>query len=136
MISKLCKCKNCVHVRKQQATALRATNQAATRRMAVSDDVVELWNETLKDFPCLNISPKYYYPDSVASLGDILHGFEVLCGDELGPINESWQDRAKYIAKDLRRLANMLDAAVEGRVLDGPVVFPSPSEVMGMDSDS
>ena len=130
MISKTCECKNCVHVRKQQAAAINAVSEAATRRKAVDQAVVDAWNITISEFPCLNISPKYYYHDAVATLGDVLNGFEVLSGDVVGDSGKCWQDHAFCTAKDLRRLANMLDAACKGDVLCGPVVFPSPREIM------
>lgn len=42
-----CTCRNCTHVRKQQQRALRATN------MGRGSTIVDVWNATLKSFPCL-----------------------------------------------------------------------------------
>ncbi len=48
---KTCKCKNCIHVQKQKQTALSATRPAGK---GINDDIVFMWNETLRLFPCLN----------------------------------------------------------------------------------
>lgn len=47
-------CENCRKVILMQGTTLRCVINAANRGQAVSDDVVQLWNDTLKDNPCSN----------------------------------------------------------------------------------
>ena len=77
--------------------------------------------------------PRYYYQDALAALGDVLHNFDILSGDVVGASHNTWQDYAKYTARNLRRLANMLDAAAAGHVLHGPAVFPSAEEALNPD---
>jgi hypothetical protein len=66
----------------------------------------------------------------------LLHGlrmlrshFAVLCGDEVGPSHATWQDVAAECAATLRGMAEMLDAARNGRAGPFPV-FPSFDEVV------
>lgn len=61
----------------------------------------------------------------------------ILCGDAAGS-GATWQDVAGTAALNLRSLANMLDSLrknethLNGRFrwADGPIVFPSPAEVL------
>ena len=71
----------------------------------------------------------YDYDEAKALLGDIINGFESLSGDTMGPSGKTWQDIATQTARDLRKLANRLDEAITGNVINGPVVFPSPNDL-------
>jgi hypothetical protein len=69
----------------------------------------------------------YRYETARSTLRDALADLRVLAGDEVGS-GAGWQERATACASRLRALAALLDAAVHGRVVNGPVVFPSPED--------
>jgi hypothetical protein len=77
------------------------------------------------------VSQGYHYETARDLLGTVLDDFAILAGDQVGPSGASWQDVAGTCAVNLRALATALDAARAGRVVDGPVVFPSPSDLTG-----
>ena len=70
----------------------------------------------------------YRYEEAVKLLATIRQDVEILAGEVMGPSDASWQDVAGALAVNLRVLAARLDAAREGRVVDGPFVFPSFGE--------
>ena len=45
-----CSCKNCQHVEKMKRTALSAARPAGK---GINDHIAFMWNETLRNFPCL-----------------------------------------------------------------------------------
>ena len=55
--------------------------------------------------------------------------FAVLSGDEMGPSSTTWQDVAADCASTLRQLADLLDAARDGKA-ESFLVFPSFDEAM------
>ena len=69
----------------------------------------------------------YSYQLAGRTLANALHDLSVLAGDIMGPSDASWQDVAGTAAANLRALAEMIEAARQG---PGPVVFPSPAEVL------
>ena len=73
----------------------------------------------------------YDYEEAKELLGDIISGFEVLSGDKVSENAdvETWQDQAAQVSFRCRQLMNRLEAAIEGNVMRGPVVFPSPNDL-------
>ena len=71
----------------------------------------------------------YDYDEAKALLGDIINGFEILSGDKVGDINQSWQDHAVLTSVHLLKLSNRLVEANEGNCRDFPTVFPSPNDL-------
>ena len=56
--------------------------------------------------------------------------FAVLSGDEMRPSQSSWQDVAADCAATLRQLADLLDAARDGKA-EPFLVFPSLNDLDG-----
>jgi hypothetical protein len=71
----------------------------------------------------------YRYEEAVDLWRTIVDDLAILAGDKVGPSGVSWQDIAGTLSVNLLCLASRLDAAREGRVVNGPVVFPSPSDI-------
>jgi len=65
-----------------------------------------------------------------AALGDLA----ILCGDEVGPSDSSWQDVAGTAVVNLRVLATAIEKARLGK-FRGPLVFPSPSEIINQEEN-
>ena len=74
-------------------------------------------------------SKPYRFEEARALLRSIIEDFLILSGDEVEPGNSSWQDIAGTVSVNLQVLALRVEAAREGRVTDGPVVFPSPNDL-------
>lgn len=51
------RCQNCLHVHRQARRVLSSTRPAGK---GVTDDMVQLWNDTLIEFPCLDPVPGQY----------------------------------------------------------------------------
>lgn len=49
-----CPCQACRLLERTRLGAIAATNQAANRMMAVSQDVIDLWNEVVRNHECQN----------------------------------------------------------------------------------
>lgn len=73
----------------------------------------------------------YKYERARMALATIIADMRILSGDAVGPSDVSWQDVAGTCACNLRLLAGMLDSARAGVVINGPVVFPSPEDLLG-----
>lgn len=71
----------------------------------------------------------YRYELACETLKNAIGDLSILAGDEVGPSDASWQDVAGTASVNLRALASMIEAARAGNVVNGPVVFPSLSEV-------
>lgn len=76
-------------------------------------------------------SRPYSYDTARITLVNIVVDLQILAGEKVGPSDATWQDVAGTLAVNLRALAGSIEAAREGRVVDGPVVFPSLSEAIG-----
>lgn len=74
------------------------------------------------------MSKPYRYSEAKKLLATIMSDFRILAGDEMGDANVSWQDVAGTAIANLRCLADRLQAAREGRTVEGMVVFPSPED--------
>lgn len=70
----------------------------------------------------------YDYRVASACLKWLIDDMKILAGDEVGSSTQSWQDVANNLATNLRDYANILEAAVAGKVRNGPAVFPSPDD--------
>lgn len=70
----------------------------------------------------------YHYETAEKLLQSIIAHFRVLSGDEVGDSNRTWQATALVASHELKLLSKMLLDARDGRVKDGPVVFPSPDD--------
>lgn len=70
----------------------------------------------------------YRYETACEVMRSALADLETIAGDRAGMSGASWQDHAGTAAIALRELAGMLDSARQGRVIEGPVVFPSIEE--------
>jgi hypothetical protein len=68
----------------------------------------------------------YNYKEAVTLWAGIVDHLYILSGDKAGGGSGSWQETAAMLAVELRTLAARVEAACDGRVVDGPVVFPSP----------
>jgi hypothetical protein len=77
----------------------------------------------------------YDYDVACAMLRKILSDLETIEGAKVGPSGATWQDVAGTAAVKLRAFAAMLDAAREGRVRNGPVVFPGVEECLSDSRD-
>jgi hypothetical protein len=71
----------------------------------------------------------YRYEEARDLLRTILDDFRILSGDDIGPSDATWQDVAGTAMTNLKVLANRLEAARAGHVVNGPVVFPSPDDL-------
>jgi len=76
---------------------------------------------------------RYRYFTAHRSLKLAIKDMAILSGEEVGPSDVSWQDVAGTLATNLRVLANQMEAAWEGYVEDGPIVFPSVNEIIEED---
>lgn len=76
-----------------------------------------------------DIRKPYRYDEARKLLKQILDDFRILSGDKVGPGGASWQDVAGTVMTNLHVLSKRVQAAREGRVVDGPVVFPSPDDL-------
>lgn len=72
---------------------------------------------------------RYDYNLACASLQWIIDDVRVLAGDTVGSAELTWQDVARNLASNLRQYADLLEAAADGNVRRGPVVFPSLDDV-------
>lgn len=70
----------------------------------------------------------YRYETACQTLRSALADLETIEGARVGMSGASWQDHAGTAAVSLRELAGMLDSARQGRVIEGPVVFPGVEE--------
>lgn len=70
----------------------------------------------------------YRYDVARRSLDNALSDLRILAGDEVGPNDVTWQDVAGTCVVNLRVLADQIEQARFGSVVNGPVVFPSPSD--------
>ena len=76
-----------------------------------------------------DVRKPYRYDEARKMLKQIIDDFCVLSGDKVGPSCSSWQDVAGTVMTNLHVLSKRVQAAREGRVVDGPVVFPSPNDL-------
>lgn len=70
----------------------------------------------------------YRYERAKDWLRTALDDLRILAGDKVGN-GATWQDVAGTCAVNLRCLADALESARLGYVVDGPVVFPSPEDL-------
>jgi len=75
------------------------------------------------------MSRRYRYEEARDMLASIITDFRILSGDEMGPSGVTWQDVAGTLHTNLVVLASRIEAAREGRVAGGPLVFPSPDDL-------
>lgn len=71
----------------------------------------------------------YRYKLARNLLRNILDDFRILSGDKVGTSMAPWQAVAQTTSNKLRNLADQIDGAIEGDVVDGPAVFPSPDDL-------
>lgn len=72
----------------------------------------------------------YRFAVARVTLNNAIGDLAILAGETVGPSDASWQDVAGTAIVNLRALANMIEQARAGNVIDGPVVFPSVSEAI------
>lgn len=72
----------------------------------------------------------YRYGTARELLANALNDLRILAGDVVGPSGASWQDVAGSAMANLLALASQIEQARAGNVLNGPVVFPSPDDVI------
>ena len=74
-------------------------------------------------------SKPYRYEEAKRYLKDIIQDFLILSGDAPCPTDVTWQDIAGTLSTNLHTLALRIDQARRGIVSQGPIVFPSPSDL-------
>jgi hypothetical protein len=67
------------------------------------------------------------YDTAVSYRDSIVQLHEYLCGNEVPPEAEAWQDCAEKLARELRRYAEWLDGVLRGEVCM-TIAFPSWKE--------
>lgn len=72
----------------------------------------------------------YRYERAKEWLTNALGDLATLAADRVGPSGASWQDVAGTAVVNLRCLADAIEQARAGNVVDGPAVFPSPAECL------
>jgi hypothetical protein len=75
------------------------------------------------------------YRTMVELLETILHDFEILSGNEVGPSGTTWQDVAGTASANLLALSAQLEQARSGDA-EPFIIFPSPRDLTAPDSDA
>lgn len=70
----------------------------------------------------------YGYDRAQKLLRCVLKQFRIIAGDDVGS-SIGWQGETAILVGLLRRLADVLEAAIAGHVEDPPLVFPSPDDL-------